>query len=132
MAGQNLLDKGRTGALHADDENWCSLATNTSLPLAQELRREYRLARPDVVGHVARVVGNPQPFNCVGPGIILEGLLVLADVSQSPPQCVVQIHSIASGEIAAPKKPLHIDNFGVTETIAFDRGEAPIRFAERG
>src|ERR1043166_5549341 len=132
VAGQHLLDQGRTRARQAHDEDGIGGLCAVAFALGEEFAGEHRLAarhQRGGRGRVMREAGAPQR---VALGIVLEGLGMAALVLQRLAQREIEPDAILLAEISAPDLRAHALGIARSETEGLEIGEAAPGFAEIG
>ena len=130
VAREDLLDQGRAGAGHADDEDRIRRGDAVSGPRAEEFGRvDLRGPLQAGAGGVGRVRYPRQPQR-VAAGIVREGPGVLAAVLERLAEREIQVQPVLVFEVRALQLRPHRGDVGIVETEGLEVGQAPPGIAE--
>src|SRR3546814_14505379 len=94
MAGEDLLDQGRSGSGHADNEDRVRRRTTEAAPRREERRREYLLTAPHMVADVRGIVVDHRAAKPVAVGIMTAGPLRLSGILQGLDEREMQVEAL--------------------------------------
>ena len=132
MAGQDLLDKRRTGARQTDDED----RVRCGVPAVGTPGKEVAgvdLFRPrDPRAGIACTVGHGLQAQGIAGGVVHEGVGVVGAVFQGLAQREIKMETMFVGEVVTRQLRAHRRDLVVAEAEGLEVGQAPVRFAETG
>ncbi len=132
MAGQHLLDQGRSGPGQADHEDRVRRLGAHARARGEELRREGRNGAPDIVVIGVGVVGRGGAAQGGASPVVLERVLEPRFILQRLGQGEMQVRAIVRPRQAPVQQLAHRRDVDAREPDDLQIGQAPIGFAEAG